>query len=283
MLLALGVRLHGINQSLVTFHPTRHYRSAVIARACYYDATPSIAAWARRLAGAARSMQPAGEPPFMEWIACESYRAIGHEDIRVPRIVVMICWILGAIPLHALARRASSGVCAIVAAALYLFMPYAIVATRSFQPDAPMTLVYSDRRARRRQVLRVASDVTVRHRGAPRWIGHGGQADERVPDAAGVDRTGLGAPAVAGARRQSSIRAARAARVPARDAVLRVQRGLRHACPRPDAHALRAGAPHLELLLARLADADPARVRAAALRAVGPRPHSSRRARAPAR
>ena len=140
MLLALGVRLHGINQSLVTFHPTRHYRSAVIARACYYDATPSFEAWARRLADAARSMQPAGEPPFMEWIACESYRAIGHEDIRVPRILVMICWILGAIPLHALARRASSGVCAIVAAALYLFMPYAIVATRSFQPDAPMTL-----------------------------------------------------------------------------------------------------------------------------------------------
>jgi hypothetical protein len=49
MLAALGVRLHGIDQALVTFHPTRHYRSAVIARACYYDATPSVPAWARRL------------------------------------------------------------------------------------------------------------------------------------------------------------------------------------------------------------------------------------------
>jgi len=140
MVLALGVRLHGINQSLVTFHPTRHYRSAVIARACYYDATPSIEPWARRLADAARSMQPAGEPPFMEWIACESYRAIGHEDIRIPRVLVMICWIVGAIPLYGLARRVSSAPAAIVAAALYLFMPYSVVATRSFQPDAPMTL-----------------------------------------------------------------------------------------------------------------------------------------------
>ena len=140
MVVALGVRLHGINQSLVTFHPTRHYRSAVIARACYYDATPSVAAWARNLADAARSMQPVGEPPFMEWLACQSYRAIGHEDIRVPRIVVMICWILGAIPLYGLALRVGSVTTAMVAVALYLFMPYSIVATRSFQPDALMTL-----------------------------------------------------------------------------------------------------------------------------------------------
>jgi hypothetical protein len=140
MLAALGVRLHGINQSLVTFHPTRHYRSAVIARACYYDATPSVASWARNLARAARSMQPAGEPPFMEWIACQSYRALGHEDVRIPRVLVMICWILGAIPLYRLALRLGSPPAAIVAAALYLFMPYGIVATRSFQPDAPMTL-----------------------------------------------------------------------------------------------------------------------------------------------
>src|SRR5215218_8844616 len=107
-LAAFGIRLHGINQSLVTFHPTRHYRSAVIARACYYDATPSVAAWARNLADSARSMQPVGEPPFMEWLACQSYRALGHEDVRIPRILVMLCWILGAIPLYGLALRVAS-------------------------------------------------------------------------------------------------------------------------------------------------------------------------------
>src|SRR4051794_29381369 len=140
MLAALGVRLHGIDQPPVTFHPTRHYRSAVIARACYYDATSSVPAWARRLASAARSMQPAGEPPFMEWIACAGYRALGREDIRIPRVLVMISWILGAIPLYGLAWRVSSRPLALVAVALYLFMPYAVVGTRSFQPDAPMTL-----------------------------------------------------------------------------------------------------------------------------------------------
>ncbi|MEO7270856.1 MAG: glycosyltransferase family 39 protein [Vicinamibacterales bacterium] len=140
MVLALTVRLHGIDQSLVTFHPTRHYRSAVIARACYYDATPSVAPWARNLADSARSMQPVGEPPFMEWLACQSYRALGHEDIRIPRIIVMLSWIVGAIPLFGLALRLGSVPTAIIAVALYLFMPYSIVATRSFQPDALMTL-----------------------------------------------------------------------------------------------------------------------------------------------
>ena len=173
MLLALGVRLHGIDQSLVTFHPTRHYRSAVIARACYYDATPSFEAWARRLADAARSMQPAGEPPFMEWIACESYRAIGHEDIRVPAHPgddLLDPWRdpvarpgtsrelrrlrnrrRRALPLHAVRESLPPG------------------AFSRTADDAAL-----DRRARPSPGTLVARDVTVRHCGAsssdwPRW------------------------------------------------------------------------------------------------------------------
>ena len=113
----------------------------MIARACYYDATPSIAAWARSLADAARSMQPAGEPPFMEWIACESYRALGHEDIRIPRILVMICWILGAIPLTASRVAPSSASAPSSPPRSTSSCPTASSPTRSFQPDAPMTLV----------------------------------------------------------------------------------------------------------------------------------------------
>jgi 4-amino-4-deoxy-L-arabinose transferase-like glycosyltransferase len=140
MLVGLLVRLHGLDQTLVTFHPTRHYRSAVLARACYYDATPAVPAWARHLADANRDMQPSGEPPVMEWLACQSYRLLGHEDIRIPRSLAAICWVLGAIPLYGLGRRLSSIPFSLVGAALYLFMPYAIVATRSFQPDPLMTL-----------------------------------------------------------------------------------------------------------------------------------------------
>ena len=202
MLAALGVRLHGINQSLVTFHPTRHYRSAVIARACYYDATPSVAAWARSLADSARSMQPVGEPPFMEWMACQSYRALGHEDIRIPRMLVMICWILGAIPLYGLAVRLGSAPAAIVAVALYLFMPYSIVATRSFQPDAPMTLCTLIAALAVARYFESPVGVAVRRAALLVGAGHGRQADERVPDVAGADRHGAGAPALVEAGRQ---------------------------------------------------------------------------------
>jgi hypothetical protein len=36
MIAGLAIRMSELDQSIVRFHPTRHYRSAVLARACYY-------------------------------------------------------------------------------------------------------------------------------------------------------------------------------------------------------------------------------------------------------
>jgi len=137
---AQAVRLHEIRQPLVTFHPTRHYRSAVIARHCYYHADPTTPEWRVHVADANREMQPAGEPPFMEWVACGVYLLAGHEDVAYPRSLVALTWVLGAIPLFLLARRWSSPSAALIGVTVYLFLPYAIVASRNFQPDALMTL-----------------------------------------------------------------------------------------------------------------------------------------------
>ena len=57
MLMAIAVRLHEIDQPIVRFHPTRHYRSAVLARACYYDIAGGIPDWAKQVADANRGMQ----------------------------------------------------------------------------------------------------------------------------------------------------------------------------------------------------------------------------------
>jgi hypothetical protein len=137
---AQAVRLHEITQPLVTFHPTRHYRSAVLARACYYHADRQTPAWRVRVADSNRQMQPEGEPPFMEWVACGAYLLTGHEDVAYPRTIVSLTWVLGAVPLFLLARRWSSPASALIGVAVYLFLPYAIVASRNFQPDALMTL-----------------------------------------------------------------------------------------------------------------------------------------------
>jgi 4-amino-4-deoxy-L-arabinose transferase-like glycosyltransferase len=137
---AQAVRLHDITQPLVDFHPTRHYRSAVIARDCYYHADSSTPEWRVRVADANREMQPQGEPPIMEWVAAGLYLALGHEDVAYPRALVALTWVLGAIPLYLLALRWSSPAAALLGVAVYLFLPYAIVASRNFQPDALMTM-----------------------------------------------------------------------------------------------------------------------------------------------
>jgi hypothetical protein len=141
MAAALSVRLVEIGQPIVTFRAIRHYRSAMIARDFYYHLAPNIPADAVKVADANTQMQQAGEPPLMEWLACLSYLLIGREDVAIPRAFAAIAWVLGAVPLWFLAHRVASAAGALVACTLYLFLPYGIVASRNFMPDAPMTLV----------------------------------------------------------------------------------------------------------------------------------------------
>ena len=140
MFAALAVRTRELDQPVVRFHPTRHYRSAVLARACYYDHASGIPASAKAVADANRVMQPVGEPPVMEWLACAAYLAGGAENILIPRTIAVLVWVAGAIPVSLIAVRVASPTAAIVASALYLFLPYSIVASRNFQPDGLMTL-----------------------------------------------------------------------------------------------------------------------------------------------
>src|SRR6187402_1758272 len=130
MITALAIRTPQLAQPIVRFHPTRHYRSAVLARACYYDHAPGIPAWAKAVADANRVMQPAGEPPVMEWLACRAYLALGHENILIPRALAALAWVAGAIPLWSIAVRIASPAGAGLAAAVYLFLPYGVVASR---------------------------------------------------------------------------------------------------------------------------------------------------------
>ena len=37
ILVGVIVRVHGVDDPILGFHPTRQYRSAIIARSCYYD------------------------------------------------------------------------------------------------------------------------------------------------------------------------------------------------------------------------------------------------------
>ena len=136
---AIAIRFVHLDQSLLSFHPTRQYRSALIARACYYDRTPGISSQAREVAIANRALQPAAEPPVMEWLACATYQLLGRESLSFPRVYAACFWMFGALPLYLLAARLTSAASGTVALSLYLFLPYGIEASRAFQPDPLMT------------------------------------------------------------------------------------------------------------------------------------------------
>lgn len=138
LLSGLTIRLVHLDQPLLSFHATRQYRSAIIARACFVEYA-DVPEWSRQVARANRAMQPAGEPPLLEWLACIAYAAAGEERLEIPRLVSIIAWVLGALPVAALARRFGGRAGAIVALATYLFTPYGVVASRAFQPDPLMS------------------------------------------------------------------------------------------------------------------------------------------------
>ncbi|MBI2332168.1 MAG: glycosyltransferase family 39 protein, partial [Chloroflexi bacterium] len=79
------------------------------------------------------------EPEFFESIVAWTYRFTG-EQVWVARVYSSAFWIVGAIFIYLLARRLTSDDGAIVATAVYLFLPYAVIASRSFQPDPLMTM-----------------------------------------------------------------------------------------------------------------------------------------------
>jgi hypothetical protein len=166
VLAAIGVRLMHLDQSLLGFHPTRQFRSAIIARSCYVDHS-AASERDREVAHANRAMQPAGEPPILEWVACSAYSIVGREDLRIPRVLSAAAWVAGAVPLYLLTRRLSGAVPSLVALSTYLFTAYGIVASRAFQPDALMTSAslfallsaarYFERPARLRFVIAAAA------------------------------------------------------------------------------------------------------------------------------
>ena len=132
ILVGVIVRVHGVDDPILGFHPTRQYRSAIIARSCYYDHLDGVSPERLHVAHANRDMQPAGEPPLLEWAACAAYRLAGHESLSVPRTVSAVVWVLGAIPLALVALRGASAGATLISIAIYLFAPYGILASRAF-------------------------------------------------------------------------------------------------------------------------------------------------------
>ncbi|MBV6395872.1 MAG: hypothetical protein HFACDABA_01459 [Anaerolineales bacterium] len=142
LLLALGgfLRLLDLTDAPLDFHPTRQLRNSIIARGIYYDLLPSADPSARALADSIARVPARYEPPIIETLVAVTYLAGGGESIVIPRLYGTLFWLLAGLCLYDLARRiTNSPIAALLCLAYFLVLPFAVQASRSFQPDPLMT------------------------------------------------------------------------------------------------------------------------------------------------
>jgi 4-amino-4-deoxy-L-arabinose transferase-like glycosyltransferase len=163
---AFVLRLDGLTRPPLDFAPTRQYYSALIARGLDLGGAEDLPVWKRRIVDEINEELPRYEPPLMEFAAAASYRLTGAERLWIPRLFASLLWLLGGLFLYQLARRLTSTGGALFSLVAYLFSPFAIFASRSFQPDALMVMLllasvlaivrYQERPSRRRLVTAAA-------------------------------------------------------------------------------------------------------------------------------
>jgi hypothetical protein len=142
LLLALGglLRLLDLTDPPLDFHPTRQLRNSIIARGIYYDLLPNADPSTRALADSIARVPARYEPPVTETLVAVTYLAAGGENIAIPRLYGTLFWLLAGLCLYDLARRITdSPIAALLSLAYFLVLPFAVQASRSFQPDPLMT------------------------------------------------------------------------------------------------------------------------------------------------
>jgi hypothetical protein len=135
--LGLGIRLYDLTDLPLDFHPTRQLLSALKARGMYYQTLTDAPADQREFAIQQWKIRAAIEPEIVERIVAFTYQFTG-EQLWVARVYSSLFWVIGAFFLFLLARQLTSIDGALVTTAFYLFAPYAVSASRSFQPDPLM-------------------------------------------------------------------------------------------------------------------------------------------------
>lgn len=139
--LGLGLRFVDLSAPLLDFHPTRQLFAALKARGMYYQTLPNAPAWQKDLSSRQLNNLATIEPPIMEHIAAFFYGYFG-EQTAIPRAFSVVFWSTGAIFLFLLAcNLTGSPPGAATALVFYMFLPYAVRASRAFQPDPLMVML----------------------------------------------------------------------------------------------------------------------------------------------
>lgn len=138
---AFVTRLYDLTDLPLDFHPTRQLLSAIKARALYFETQPDGISTEKLETGIRQARLKAQvEPVIFERLVAYTYQFTG-EQLWVARLYSSLFWLVGGIFLFLLVRDLLSFEAAIFSTAYYLFFPYAIIASRSFQPDPLMVML----------------------------------------------------------------------------------------------------------------------------------------------
>lgn len=120
----------------------REYNSAIYARAFYFENNGNVESWRKDNARAARDRLPLLEPPLTEYLVSLIYRIAGHEQIWYARYLTGLFWLVGGLFLYKTVRLLVSADTAVIAVGYYLFVPWGVIISRSFQPDSLMMMMF---------------------------------------------------------------------------------------------------------------------------------------------
>jgi hypothetical protein len=138
---ALAIRLYDLTDLPLDFHPTRQLVSAIKARGLYFETQPDgISTWHLETAIRQAKLKADVEPVVFERLVAFTYGFTG-EKFWIARIYYSIFWLIGGTFLFLLAREFVSFEGALVSTTYYLIFPYAIIGSRSFQPDPLMVML----------------------------------------------------------------------------------------------------------------------------------------------
>ncbi|HLF74182.1 MAG TPA: glycosyltransferase family 39 protein [Anaerolineales bacterium] len=138
---ALAIRLYDLTDLPLDIHPTRQLLSAIKARGLYYETEPDgVSTWKLETAIRQAKFKSEVEPVVFERLVAFTYRFTG-EQLWVARLYSSLFWLAGGVFLFLLVRDLVSFEGAILSTAYYLLFPYAVIASRSFQPDPLMVML----------------------------------------------------------------------------------------------------------------------------------------------
>jgi 4-amino-4-deoxy-L-arabinose transferase-like glycosyltransferase len=135
----LAIRLIDLTDQPLDFHPLRQLNSAVISRGMYYEMSPSADPAQRAIAVDLWKGEEIYEPRLLERLIALTYVLAGGEYIWIGRLYSILFWLLGGLALFDLSRRLAGTGGALFGLGFYLVLPFAVVASRSLQPDPLMT------------------------------------------------------------------------------------------------------------------------------------------------